>query len=77
VLARRGPGAVVLDTVYAPRMTPLLIAAERAGCRVIDGLAIFVRQAEAQFAAWTGSPPPPGLFERIAGGDSFGHNTGE
>jgi shikimate 5-dehydrogenase len=57
---------VVMDTVYAPLETPLLRQARGDGCAVVDGLGMFVRQAEAQFAGWTGRPPPAGLFERTA-----------
>jgi 3-dehydroquinate dehydratase/shikimate dehydrogenase len=59
------PRTVVLDTVYAPLRTPLLRAAEAAGLRTIDGAAVFIAQAHAQFHAWTGSAPPRGLFNRI------------
>jgi shikimate dehydrogenase len=57
---------VVLDTVYNPVMTPLLRHADAAGLGTIDGLAMFIRQAGAQFEAWTGQEPPMGLFELIA-----------
>lgn len=53
---------VVMDTVYTPRITPMLAIARDRGARIVDGTAMFVAQAEAQFAAWTGSPPAPGLF---------------
>ncbi len=46
--------AVVLDTVYAPRRTPLLAQAEEKGLRTIDGVSVFVRQAIAQSVLWTG-----------------------
>ncbi|MCG3123081.1 MAG: Shikimate dehydrogenase (NADP(+)) [Phycisphaerales bacterium] len=57
-------GTAVLDTVYNPARTPLLEAAQAAGLVTIDGVSMFVRQAEAQFSAWTGTNAPPGLFER-------------
>lgn len=59
------PETVVLDTVYNPIITPLLRHAEAAGLGTIDGVAMFVRQAAAQFEAWTGKPAPLGLFELI------------
>ncbi len=58
-------GMVVMDAVYRPRETPLLRAARAAGAATVDGTAMFVLQAEAQFAAWTGRPPPAGLFARV------------
>ena len=60
-----GPDTVFFDTVYRPRETPMLRAAAARGCRTIDGTAMFVAQAEAQFAIWTGRPPAAGLFARI------------
>lgn len=56
---------VIADCVYNPLRTPLLIAAEAAGLRTIDGAAMFVRQAAAQFELWTKSPAPRGLFDRV------------
>lgn len=56
---------LVLDTVYTPVRTPLLLAAQHAGWRTIDGVQMFVRQATLQSRAWTGQQPPPGLFDRL------------
>ena len=53
---------VVMDTVYTPRMTPMLAIARDRGARVVDGTAMFVAQAEAQFLAWTGRSPEVGLY---------------
>jgi 3-dehydroquinate dehydratase/shikimate dehydrogenase len=39
---------IVFDAVYAPPMTPLLLEAEAAGCRIITGLEFFNQQAELQ-----------------------------
>jgi 3-dehydroquinate dehydratase/shikimate dehydrogenase len=64
-LARANPGLVVMDTVYRPRETPLLRMALGMGLRVIDGESMFVRQAEGQFAIWTGQPPEADLYERL------------
>jgi len=58
--------AVVMDTVYNPVETATLRAARARGLGVVDGLGMFVRQAEMQFEAWTGRPAPAGLFERVA-----------
>lgn len=57
-------GAIVLDTVYTPRETPLVKAARECGCRVVEGLEMFVRQAAIQFEAWTGMPAPMGTIRR-------------
>lgn len=57
---------VVMDTVYSPRSTPFLRVAAEHGARTIDGMTMFVAQAEAQFAAWTGVVAPDGLFASVA-----------
>jgi 3-dehydroquinate dehydratase/shikimate dehydrogenase len=59
-------GEIVFDLVYAPSITPLLGAAEGAGCLTIGGLEMLVSQAERQFELWTGQRPPPGLFQASA-----------
>ncbi|HSL65513.1 MAG TPA: hypothetical protein VK874_12735, partial [Gaiellaceae bacterium] len=38
--------------------TALLEAARAAGCRVVDGLEVLVRQGAASFERWTGVPAP-------------------
>ncbi|HOW70302.1 MAG TPA: shikimate dehydrogenase [Phycisphaerae bacterium] len=49
---------VVFDTIYNPIETQLLRDARERGCRTIDGVAMFVNQAAAQFQIWTGIPAP-------------------
>jgi 3-dehydroquinate dehydratase/shikimate dehydrogenase len=44
---------IVFDLVYNPIQTRLLRDARRAGCRIIDGLSMFVNQAATQFNLWT------------------------
>jgi 3-dehydroquinate dehydratase/shikimate dehydrogenase len=58
-------GAVVMDTVYRPRRTPLLRIAAQRGAKVVDGTAMFVRQAEMQFERFADRAAPPGLFEGL------------
>ncbi len=62
---RRVADGVVLDAVYRPVRTPMIAEALKAGWRVVDGVGLFVGQAEAQFALWTGVRAPRGLFERL------------
>jgi 3-dehydroquinate dehydratase/shikimate dehydrogenase len=48
---------IVFDAVYNPPMTPLLLDAEAAGCKIISGLEFFNHQAQLQsnyFMKWTG-----------------------
>ncbi|MEM1186219.1 MAG: type I 3-dehydroquinate dehydratase [Planctomycetota bacterium] len=56
---------VFFDTVYNPIETPMLRAAKKRGCRTIDGVQMFVKQAAAQFELWTGRPAPEALFDRL------------
>ncbi|MEK6800159.1 MAG: type I 3-dehydroquinate dehydratase [Planctomycetota bacterium] len=48
---------LVFDLIYRPLQTALLREAEAAGCRAVNGLYMFVRQAAAQFELWTGRRP--------------------
>jgi len=52
------PGAVVMDMVYKPLHTGLLVAAASAGHPVVDGLEMLISQAAPSFAAFYGQPPP-------------------
>jgi len=47
-------GMVVMDIVYDPLMTPLLVEAKKAGCEVITGDRMLLHQAEKQFEIWFG-----------------------
>ncbi len=59
-LAGYGPGRFdwVMDMIYNPLRTRLLQDAVAAGCRVIDGLSMFVHQGAEQIRIWTGMDPP-------------------
>tara|TARA_R110002073_G_scaffold207517_3_gene367686 strand:- start:170479 stop:172110 length:1632 start_codon:yes stop_codon:yes gene_type:complete len=59
------PETVFFDTVYNPIETPMLKAAKERGYRTIDGVQMFVKQAEAQFELWTGQSAPEGLFDDL------------
>lgn len=50
--------AVVVDIVYHPLATPLLVAARERNLAVVDGLSMLVGQAAEQFEAWTGHSAP-------------------
>lgn len=45
-------GMVVFDAVYNPLKTKMLKEAEEAGCVIVSGLEMFVRQAAVQFENW-------------------------
>jgi 3-dehydroquinate dehydratase/shikimate dehydrogenase len=57
--------SVVFDTVYNPIETRLLREAKQAGCVTVDGVAMFVNQASAQFKLWTGQPAPSDLMRSV------------
>ncbi len=52
------PGVVVLDVVYDPWPTPLAAGAAAAGCQVVSGLELLLRQAAHQVRLMTGRPAP-------------------
>jgi shikimate 5-dehydrogenase len=64
-LAPLNSDLVVMDTVYNPIQTPLLTQARTMGLRTIDGVRMFVLQAQAQFEAWTSRPAPIDLFDEL------------
>jgi len=51
-------GMFVLDTIYRPFETKLVALATASGCRVANGITMFVEQAARQFSLWTGRPAP-------------------
>ncbi|MBF0257358.1 MAG: shikimate dehydrogenase [Desulfamplus sp.] len=52
----------VMDIVYNPLKTRLLKNAENAGCKTVDGLAMFIHQGAAQFELFTGITPSHNLM---------------
>ena len=50
------PAAVVVDIVYVPLDTQLLVAARRQGHRTVDGLGMLLHQGRPGFEAWFGTP---------------------
>ena len=57
-LAATPAGAVIMDMVYQPLVTPFLAQARALGRRTVDGLAMLVGQAAPSFEAFYGQPPP-------------------
>ena len=53
-----GSSTLVTDMVYNPLDTPMLIAAENRGCRILSGLPMLVLQGAASFELWTGDGAP-------------------
>jgi len=52
------PYMVVFEMVYNPENTLFIKEARAAGCRVVTGVEMFVRQAAIQFRTWHGVEPP-------------------
>ena len=60
------PHMVVTELVYAPLKTPLLQAAEEAGCTTVDGLGMLIYQAIPAFERWFGHRPEADVATRAA-----------
>ena len=56
---------LVLDTIYAPRITPLLAAARASGLQTLNGLPMLLGQAARSHAIWFGSVPPEDLVYEV------------
>jgi shikimate dehydrogenase len=52
------PHMLVMDIVYHPVQTRLLREAAARGCRIVDGVSMFVYQGAMQFEWWTKIPAP-------------------
>lgn len=59
-------GLVVFDTIYNPQRTRLGREASAAGCRVVSGMEMFIRQAALQFEYFTGSGAPLAVMRKAA-----------
>ena len=57
---------VVVDIVYHPLQTPLLVAADAVGADTLDGLAMLVHQAVRQQMLWTSHTPPAQVLRTAA-----------
>ena len=49
---------VIFDTVYNPENTLFVKEARAAGCQIVTGVDMFVRQAAIQFRIWHGADAP-------------------
>ena len=55
----------VMDVIYNPLKTRLLLDAEKQGCQVVSGLDMFVHQGAEQLKLWTGIEPPRALMKKV------------
>ena len=57
---------LVLDMIYRPTVTRLLLAARERGCTIVSGLEMFLEQAAAQHVWWFEEAPVVGVMRRAA-----------
>ncbi len=57
----------VLDMIYAPRPTPLVVLCRSTGTTCLDGREMLAYQGYAQFAAFTGELPPKAVMRAALG----------
>ncbi|MEP6756339.1 MAG: shikimate dehydrogenase [Chthonomonadales bacterium] len=62
------PNLTTLDMIYNPHRTRLLIEAEAAGGKVVNGLPMLVYQGAESFRIWTGIDPPTDVMLQTAEG---------
>ena len=67
--SRLGDGQLVVDLVYDPTITPFLLAAQRNGATVRNGLGMLVNQAARQLRLFTGREPPLDVMWTVVGGE--------
>ncbi|MDR2617317.1 MAG: type I 3-dehydroquinate dehydratase [Treponema sp.] len=56
---------LVMDVIYKPEKTRCLQRAEAAGCRILNGYDMLLRQARYQYKYYTGKEFPPSLINRV------------
>ena len=55
----------VIDVIYNPLKTKLLLDAEKQGCRIVSGLDMFVYQGAQQIKLWTGKEPSRAVMKKV------------
>jgi 3-dehydroquinate dehydratase/shikimate dehydrogenase len=56
---------MVMDLVYKPEITPFLNRAQAAGCPILNGYDMLIRQARHQYTLFLKKEFPPGLLNRV------------
>jgi len=54
-----------MDIIYNPAKTKLLKTALGKGCKIINGLGMFIYQGAEQFKLWTGQEAPVEVMRRV------------
>lgn len=70
--SRLGRGQVVVDVVYQPPATALLVAAAAQGAATANGVGMLVHQAALAFELWTGVPAPVAEMRRAVAAELVG-----
>jgi len=58
------PQHAVLDMIYRPLYTELLLKAQSKGCKIITGIEMLLEQAILQFELWTGHSAPLDIMRK-------------
>jgi len=58
------PDRNVMDIIYNPLKTMLIVESEKIGCSTVDGVSMFVHQGAAQFEMWTGKKAPVKIMRK-------------
>lgn len=58
------PEHIVMDMIYRPLYTELLIKAQKKGCKIITGIEMLLEQAILQFELWTGQSAPRDIMKQ-------------
>lgn len=61
------------DMIYRPAETPLLAAAQAAGCRTANGLGMLLHQGAKALEIWSGQPAPIEVMRRALEANVYGH----
>jgi shikimate dehydrogenase len=61
-------GQIIFETIYAPRTTQLVRAAQERGATTITGIEMFIEQGRAQFELHTGVLPAREILDGAVGG---------
>ena len=62
----------VYDMIYRPAETPLLRAAQAAGCRVANGIGMLLYQGAKALEIWSGKPAPVAVMRRALEQNVYG-----
>ncbi len=59
--------ALVMDMIFNPPLTPLLLAAQAHGCQLLNGLSMLLYQGALAFELWTDRPAPIEVMRKALG----------